>query len=159
MLLCFDGSEDAGHAIAQAGPLLGGGRALLVHVWEPVSALILRNPLLHPPGPLVEQAAELDAAGLKAAHQLVDEGVRGARAAGFDAEPLCARSDDGVWPTIVRIAEESDARAVVVGSRGLSRVGSALLGSVSSSMVHHCRRPVLVIPLGRERERLPAARG
>jgi nucleotide-binding universal stress UspA family protein len=35
---------------------------------------------------------------------------------------------------------------IVVGARGLSTVASALLGSVSNAVVHHCKRPVLVVP-------------
>ena len=155
-LLCFDGSDDARRAIAEAGALLGGGPALVVHVWEPLSALILRNPLIHSPGPLVEQAAELDAAGDEAARLLAEEGARIARTAGFDAEPVSIKADDRVWARIVELAEKRDARAVVLGPRGLSRVGSALLGSVSSGVVHHCRRPVLVIPPRAEDRDAPA---
>ena len=132
-LLCFDGSDDARRAIAEGAALLGGGPALVVHVWEPLSTLMLRNPLMHSPGPLVEQATEL-------------EGARIARAAGFDAEAVCIKTDDGVWPRIVELAEERDVRAIVLAPRGLSRVGSVLLGSVSSGVAHHCRRPLLVIP-------------
>jgi nucleotide-binding universal stress UspA family protein len=146
VLLCFDGSEDARRAIERAGAILGGGPALVVHVWEPLSAVVLRNPLIHSPGPLAEQAADLDEAGAATAERLTEEGVRVARAAGFDAAPLCVRSDQRVWPAIVRLAEERQARAVVLGSRGLSKVGSMLLGSVSNGVVHHCRQPSLVVP-------------
>ena len=146
VLLCFDGSEDSRLAILQAGKLLGGGRALVVHVWEPLSAMLLRNPLIHSPGPLVEPAAELDAAGADAAARLTAEGVQVARAADFDAKPLCVRSDDGIWPAIVGLAEEHDVRAVALGSRGLSAASSVLLGSVSNGVALHCRRPVLVVP-------------
>ncbi len=145
-LLCFDGSDDARRAIAEGAALLGGGPALVVHVWEPLSTLMLRNPLMHSPGPLVEQATELDAAGAEAARLLAEEGARIARAAGFDAEAVCIKTDDGVWPRIVELAEERDVRAIVLAPRGLSRVGSVLLGSVSSGVAHHCRRPLLVIP-------------
>jgi nucleotide-binding universal stress UspA family protein len=145
-LLSFDGSTDARHAIGEAATLLGGGPALVAHVWEPLSAAVLRNPLIRSPGPLVEQAAELDSAGADAAERLTAAGVEIARSAGFEAEPLCVRSTDGVWPTLVQLAEDRDVRAVVVGRRGLSAVGSVLLGSVSSGIAHHCRRPVLVIP-------------
>jgi nucleotide-binding universal stress UspA family protein len=145
-LLCFDGSEDSRRAIERAAALLGGGRALVVHVWEPLSSVMLRNPLINSPGPLAEQAAELDEAGAEAAERLTAEGVEIARAAGFDADPLCIRSDQRVWPAIVRLAEERHARAVVLGSRGLSKVGSMLLGSVSNGVLHHCRRPSLVVP-------------
>jgi nucleotide-binding universal stress UspA family protein len=156
-LLCFDGSDDAGRAIVQAASLIGGGPALVVHVWEPLSALMLRNPLIHSPGPLVEQAAELDAAGAEAAERLTEEGVQVARSAGFDAEPLCVRSDGGVWPRIVQLADEHDARAIVLGPRGRSAVASVLLGSVSSGVAHHCRRPVLVIPAPDQNRAAPAA--
>jgi nucleotide-binding universal stress UspA family protein len=146
VILCFDGSDDARRAIERAGAILGGGPALVVHVWEPLSAVVLRNPLIHSPGPLAEQAADLDEAGAAAAERLTEEGVRAARAAGFDAAPLCVRSDQRVWPAIVRLAEQRQARAVVLGSRGLSKVGSMLLGSVSNGVVHHCRQPSLVVP-------------
>ncbi|MDQ3936027.1 MAG: universal stress protein, partial [Actinomycetota bacterium] len=51
-----------------------------------------------------------------------------------------------VWHAIVEAADELDARVVVLGSRGLSGVRSALLGSVSYGVVHHSRRPLLVVP-------------
>ncbi len=43
-------------------------------------------------------------------------------------------------------ANERDAAAVVLGARGLGRVESVLLGSVSTAVVAHLHRPVLVIP-------------
>jgi nucleotide-binding universal stress UspA family protein len=36
--------------------------------------------------------------------------------------------------------------AVVAGSRGHSAVGAALLGSVSTGLVHNAHLPVLVVP-------------
>src|SRR5918992_5767296 len=39
LLLCYDGSEDAKHAIEHAGRLLGGRHALVVTVWQPAPAL------------------------------------------------------------------------------------------------------------------------
>ena len=50
-----------------------------------------------------------------------------------------------VWRAIVRAAEEHDVAAIVMGSRGLSAVGSVLVGSVSSAVVHHAGRPTLVV--------------
>src|SRR3954452_25350813 len=38
LLLCYDGSEDAKHAIGHAGRLLGGRDALVVTVWQPTAA-------------------------------------------------------------------------------------------------------------------------
>lgn len=46
-------------------------------------------------------------------------------------------------------AAERDAAVIVVGSRGRSASREMLLGSVAKAVVHHARRPVLVVPAGR----------
>ena len=43
------------------------------------------------------------------------------------------------------VAASRDAQMVVVGSRGMGRVGRAVLGSVSSGVVHHARCPVAIV--------------
>ena len=50
---------------------------------------------------------------------------------------------------IVRVAEETGADLVVMGSRGLGGIRRALMGSVSDSVVRHAQCPVLV---GRKEE-------
>jgi nucleotide-binding universal stress UspA family protein len=45
---------------------------------------------------------------------------------------------------VLEIARNRDVDLIVVGSRGLGAVKGALLGSVSSEIVHHADRPVLV---------------
>ncbi len=57
----------------------------------------------------------------------------------------------GVWETILTVADERDAEAIVVGRRGVSRLESVLMGSVSNGLVQHSSRPVLVMPpVGRD---------
>jgi nucleotide-binding universal stress UspA family protein len=46
--------------------------------------------------------------------------------------------------TILELARNRDVDLIVVGSRGLGSVKGTLLGSVSSEVVHHADRPVLV---------------
>jgi nucleotide-binding universal stress UspA family protein len=47
---------------------------------------------------------------------------------------------------VVELARDRNARQIVVGSRGLGAVAGALLGSVSSAIIHRADRPVLVVP-------------
>ena len=47
---------------------------------------------------------------------------------------------------IVELARARNAPLIVVGSRGLGAVTGALLGSVSSAIIHRADRPVLVVP-------------
>ena len=46
---------------------------------------------------------------------------------------------------IIRLSEEIDANMIVMGSRGLTAVRRALMGSVSDSVVKHAHCPVLVM--------------
>jgi nucleotide-binding universal stress UspA family protein len=47
---------------------------------------------------------------------------------------------------LVEFARDRSAPLIVVGSRGLGAVAGALLGSVSSAILHRADRPVLVVP-------------
>lgn len=149
VLLCFDGSADAGAAIAEAGRLLGARLAVVLTVWEPLAswepydpATILSAPLSR----LASEALGLDEITRELAHERMEDGLTRARDAGFAADGRIARGK--AWRVICDVAGELGAEAIVVGARGLSRVRSVLLGSVSSAVLVHARRPVLVIPHG-----------
>jgi nucleotide-binding universal stress UspA family protein len=47
---------------------------------------------------------------------------------------------------LVEAARDDDATLIVVGSRGMGGLRSALLGSVSSSVLREADRPVVVVP-------------
>jgi nucleotide-binding universal stress UspA family protein len=87
----------------------------------------------------------LDEETRRQAEALADEGVSAAEAAGLEATAVGAMSDGAIWGAIVRVAEDKNVAAVMVGSRGRSDLRSALLGSVSSGVIHHCDRPVVVV--------------
>ncbi len=46
---------------------------------------------------------------------------------------------------ILRAAEEAHADLIIVGSRGLGRIGGLILGSVSERVLHGAHCPVLVV--------------
>ena len=78
------------------------------------------------------------------AQEKVKQGVALASSAGFAAQGRVGHGK--TWRTICDVADEIDAGAIVLGARGLSRMGSALLGSVSFAVTVHAKRPVLVVP-------------
>ena len=97
------------------------------------------------PDDIIQEAVgRLDAAAEAEASGIAEEGAARARSAGMSASPLVICAEPSVWASIIAAADTYDARAVV-GSRGRSGLRSALLGSVSNAVVHHCRRPVVVV--------------
>ena len=146
VLLCFDGSEDASASIARAGALLRPRRAVVVTVWEPVRAWAGYDPATIITAPLTRLASkELDLDGIArdVAQEKLEHGIHLAREAGFDPHGQLARGK--AWRAICDVATELDASLIVLGARGLSRVQSALLGSVSAAVTVHARRPVLAV--------------
>jgi nucleotide-binding universal stress UspA family protein len=146
LLLCFDGSDDAARAIEQSAGLLSERHAVVLTVCEPIAVWEPYDPgalLSAGVAKLASKRLELDEIANDLARDEVDRGVSLAVAAGFSAEGRIAHGKP--WRSICEVAEQLDVAAIVVGARGLSRIKSALLGSVSSAVVTHAKRPVLVV--------------
>jgi nucleotide-binding universal stress UspA family protein len=146
-LLCFDGSDDAAAAIAKAGELLAPRAAVVLTVWEPVRVWEPSDPVTIVSAPLERLVAtelDLDQIVADLAHSKAEHGVTLARAAGFDATAWVTGGK--TWTAICEVADELDAEPIVIGSRGLGRAQSALLGSVSCAVIAHAKRAVLVGP-------------
>jgi nucleotide-binding universal stress UspA family protein len=143
LLLCYDGSEDARHAIAHAGRLLGGRDALVVTVWQPTS--VLGSSASAGATDATLQFVEVDRATADLGERVARDGVRMAEQAGLHAKPVAVEATGPVWRTIVAIADRHDAATIVMGSHGLTGLRPMLLGSVSSAILHHADRPTLII--------------
>ena len=74
------------------------------------------------------------------------DGVRLAEAVGLGAEPAVAPGERQPWEPILAVAGERGAEVVVCGTRGRGPVARSVLGSTSSSLLHHADRAVLVVP-------------
>ena len=142
LLLCYDGSDDAKHAIQRASELFHGRHALVVTVRQP--SLLGSVSLLGATAGMVN-VVEVERARLESGGRVANEGARIAQDAGLDAEPVGVETTRPVWETIVETADRHDAATIVMGSRGLTGLRSMLLGSVSSAVVHHADRPTLII--------------
>jgi nucleotide-binding universal stress UspA family protein len=50
------------------------------------------------------------------------------------------------WDALTRVADERDARYIVVGHRGEGPIKGAILGSTPHKLLHLAERPVVVVP-------------
>jgi nucleotide-binding universal stress UspA family protein len=145
VLFAFDGSSHARAAIERAGKLWRPGPAVVATAWTSFEGAAPAA-LLALPGKVVHDAVEdLDAAGRETAEALAAEGADLARTAGFEAEPRAVRSDRSFFAALLEAADEVDAAAIAMGSRGRSPIAATVLGSVSTGVLHHTHRPVLVV--------------
>ncbi len=151
ILLGFDGSAGARAAIDEAGRLFGNRPAVVLTVWESAEAVAPAATLGMPAAAAGEAMRRLDAAASEQAEKLAGEGAKLACAAGLTARQRTRRAERSVAVTLCRCARELEAGVVVVGSRGLSGIKSALLGSVSSGVIRDSERPTLVVPVPDER--------
>ena len=143
LLLCYDGSDPAKHAIERAADLLRARHAVVLTVWQPTA--VLGSFAWAGATESMLNYVELDRAAAELGGRIVSEGARVAEEAGMQAEPLAVEATGAVWKTILEVAESHDVSTIVIGSRGLTGLRSILLGSVSTAVVHHADRPTLVI--------------
>jgi nucleotide-binding universal stress UspA family protein len=88
--------------------------------------------------PVESMVSELG--GLEA---LLDERAAVLRRAGMSVETIVERGDPA--HRLIELAQEKHTDLIVVGSRGLGPIASAVLGSVSAHLVDHAPCPVLVV--------------
>jgi nucleotide-binding universal stress UspA family protein len=151
ILIGYDGSPAADHALREAAALLGPRQALVVVVWEAGAAYETLEVPAIPAAPIdLRTAALTDQAMYEGARGMAHRGARLAAELGFEAASLTVADDVTVAKTLVRLARERDARAMVVGAHGHSRLERLFLGSTSRHVLEHAPCPVLVVrPPGR----------
>ncbi len=88
------------------------------------------------------------------AEEVLDKAA-GAVPSGYQVERRTDEGDPGT--AICAAALAVDADLVVVGSHGRGALARMVLGSTSTYVVHHCRRPVMVVGHHDDGETEPAA--
>lgn len=132
IIVGFDGSEHAQRALERAVSISGGGGQLVV-----VSAAHLSAPTrdmgLSAVDPIDAEAARESLESAKSLLASKNVNARFVESHGDPAEAL------------VRQAKDDNADLIVVGTRGLNFAQRALLGSVSTKVVHDAHCDVLVV--------------
>lgn len=151
VLIGYDGSEAADRALRAARDVLSARRAVIVTVWESSLPILVDTGVGEMGSPTLiadpSTAFVLDDAAENNGHRVVAQGVRLARSLGFtEVTDIVVPDASNVAGTLVELAEEHGAGAIVVGSHGHSRMYARLMGTTSASLVRHARCPVLVVP-------------
>lgn len=142
ILVAIDGSEGSDKAIDYGAHLAKseGSELLLVNIIggyglpETIYSVLTRDQ-----GAWFKELLESDSA------KTLVSGRERALKAGAGTVTIESRTGE-VAHTIIEIAREKNADAIIVGKRGSGRLASALLGSVAQKLVLLCNTPLTVVP-------------
>jgi nucleotide-binding universal stress UspA family protein len=139
ILICYDDSDEARHAIATAAAPCGRRRAVVLDVGPVLTAAeSVFDTLPAAPSFAIEEV------NIDDARRRADAGAEPARHAGFDAEPRSGIAAP-IWEGIVDVANEIDAAVIVRGTPALTGPRD-VERSVSHQVAQHAKRPVLIVP-------------
>ncbi len=135
LLVGCDGSPNSMTALRWAIDFASpGGTVVVVWVWDATPLAVGADAFFFP------DASDLAAERF---NHLVDTVADQARVRDVTLEREFVRGT----PRSALASHAEDADLVVVGARGHGAVGAALLGSVSTWLLHHVHRPIAVVPL------------
>jgi nucleotide-binding universal stress UspA family protein len=141
MLLCYDGSPEAAHAIDVAAALLAPRRVVVVDV----APLLTPAERVATTESVVPGAAGFSDLNRENALARAEEGAERAQRAGLQARGLGIVSAR-TWEGILRAAYDVEATVIVVGSRHLRGLQELTEESVSHRVMAETRRPVFIVP-------------
>jgi nucleotide-binding universal stress UspA family protein len=148
LVIAYDGSDVAKAAVRHAAELCPGRHAVVVTVWEPGLAMLPIGPpdsmgiVPLPADP--ETIGAVDEAQHDHATRAAGEGAELARSLGLVAEAHAVADDVDVADTVLDLARERGAVAIVVGSHGISGLRTHLVGGVSRKLIRQSELPVVV---------------
>lgn len=147
IIIGYDGSELSDRAIDAAARLFTDREIVVVTVWEQDKAWVtIADPATLAMVPIdIRVGNEMERALVETAQGIARQGAERATAAGLKAEPQVVADSVTVAETLVRVAGEHDADAIVIGSHGHLALAEALFGSTTRELLKHSRLPVVVV--------------
>lgn len=145
VLICFDGSASAKRSLAVAAATFDRAPVVLLNVWNPPERVIADAFGVADQGDGPDYA-RLEAFIAQRAADVLSAGETLAAELGLEVTARVERNHSTVYQTILDVADEIEAPVIVTGTQGDTVVKDGLLGSVSNALLHHARRPVLVVP-------------
>jgi nucleotide-binding universal stress UspA family protein len=145
ILICHDGSEGAEHALAEAARLFPAANATITHVWRPplpYGGVGYGGQIILP----AEVQRDIEAKLMAGVEEVTTQAAARAASAGLSAEVDTRETTGPVWRELLAAADEIEAGVIIAGSRGFGEIRGFVLGSTSQALLHHSRRPVLIVP-------------
>jgi nucleotide-binding universal stress UspA family protein len=131
VVVAYDGSEGSEKALNKAVTLLKDNDQLIVVYVLPTET------------PLVEFIDVDPNISKEKAQGIVDKAIEELRSRGIEAIGIVREGK--VADEIIKIGGELKCDIIVVGSMGLSKVGTFALGRVADSVARYANRPVLIV--------------
>jgi nucleotide-binding universal stress UspA family protein len=147
IVIAYDGSAAARQAVIETAHLLNSHRTLVATVWEEGVAFVGESFALGGLVPAIDPTTILDLEHdfERQAERVAHHGSQLAQSLGLDAKPIAVAADGSVADSILAVARDHQAVAIVVGSHGSGGLLARLEGSASQGVVKHAYCPVLVV--------------
>ena len=148
VIIGFDGTPASVRAVREAGAVFAPRAALVVYVWAAGRTFegmtLPEHSLEEPPGVLdLDTAFAAERAASDEAQQLAEQGAALAREAGLKARGQAVPLDVTVAETLIGLAREYDAQAVVVGIRERHHLAKLVPGKTLAGLLHAAPCPVV----------------
>jgi len=130
ILVAYDGSDLAKKALKKADRIVRKeDELILVHVI---------------PTTIITEFADVPSDVTKAkAQEMMNEALNDLKGRGIQATGMVREGD--IADEIIKIGTDLDVDLIVVGEKGVSKVGRFALGSVADKVMRYARKPVLLV--------------
>ena len=146
ILLAFDGTDQASHAIEYAARYLRAGIVELLTAWEPSARQAARSVTrvgVQPVGGSEDPAAD---PAYEEAQRVCNAGVQHAESLGLSARAHLVESATTISSAIIDAAHELDVDVIVTGTRALTGFRAWWTNSTADQIVRNAGLPVFIVP-------------